>query len=363
MTHRLSWWKKFASSFGVLAFFGFLFLFPHPASAEQCHGKIGEPPLDKKYAIFYWTSSDASDANGNPLNGKECYVLVNNSQSFASYNDMLSEEVFANNWANSVVSIEVFAPNTGTYVPDNAGGLGAALSTVNFPFQKVGHYVDERKDYRQRYVIRIGGNKFYFYFMRVEFASEAAREKQIECRNKMIAQDARCNPPELPSIGDGMDAFTNFISASNNYPAECKTFFDTCIQNELKALGGTSPTSTSKFDQYLNDPKYQPPKGYNGPLPACAFSFQGCRNVNDLLQLLINIGKIAFSFIGTAAFLMFIYGGFTIILSTGNAEQVKKGKGILIAAVTGMIIAFGAYLLIDFVLNALQVGSDFRAIK
>ena len=59
---------------------------------------------------------------------------------------------------------------------------------------------------------------------------------------------------------------------------------------------------------------------------------------------------------------MFVYGGFTMILSFGSAEKFKKGRDILVAAVVGMLIAFGAYLIVNFVLDVFQVGKDFRVI-
>lgn len=104
------------------------------------------------------------------------------------------------------------------------------------------------------------------------------------------------------------------------------------------------------------------PAGYSGPLPDCAFSPKGCRNVNDLVELAVNIGRYIFSITGSVAFIMFIYGGITMILSFGNAEKFKKGQGILVAAVVGVIISLGAYLAIDFLLDALQVDDSFRAI-
>ena len=110
---------------------------------------------------------------------------------------------------------------------------------------------------------------------------------------------------------------------------------------------------------------YKIPEGYEkrgGVIPECAFSGT-CDNVNDLLQLGINIGKYVFSIIGSVAFLAFVYGGFTIVFSFGSAEKVKKGTEVLVAAVTGMAIAFGAYMLINFILDALSVTADFRGIK
>jgi uncharacterized membrane protein YgaE (UPF0421/DUF939 family) len=44
-----------------------------------------------------------------------------------------------------------------------------------------------------------------------------------------------------------------------------------------------------------------------------------------------------------------------MILSFGSAEKFKKGQQILVAAVVGMIIAFGAYALVKFLLESIGV--------
>lgn len=109
---------------------------------------------------------------------------------------------------------------------------------------------------------------------------------------------------------------------------------------------------------------YAPPPGYaeaGGALPPCAFSGT-CRNVNDLVQLIVNFGAGMFAIIGSFAFAFFVYGGFTIVTSFGNAERVKKGKDIMVAAVVGMIIAISAYLLVEVLLDALKVAPAFRGI-
>jgi hypothetical protein len=78
-----------------------------------------------------------------------------------------------------------------------------------------------------------------------------------------------------------------------------------------------------------------------------------CRSINDLLAILLKQTTIVFRLIGTAAFLFFVYGGFTIILSFGNPEKVQQGKQILTAAIIGIIIIFGAYILVKFILDTL----------
>lgn len=111
----------------------------------------------------------------------------------------------------------------------------------------------------------------------------------------------------------------------------------------------------------------QSKKGVPGLLPPCAFLSSGCdgnnADINIFIDLGINIAKFIFAIIGTVAFVMFVYGGFTMILAFGSAEKFKKGRDILVAAVVGMIIAFGAYLIVNFVLDVFQVGKDFRIIN
>lgn len=65
------------------------------------------------------------------------------------------------------------------------------------------------------------------------------------------------------------------------------------------------------------------------------------------------IGKIINSVlgvVGSLALVMFIYGGFIWMTSSGSSEQVKKGRDILMWAVIGLVIIFSAYGLVRFVI-------------
>jgi uncharacterized membrane protein YwzB len=108
--------------------------------------------------------------------------------------------------------------------------------------------------------------------------------------------------------------------------------------------------------------KYKVPEGYVGALPDCAFSGT-CDDVNDLLQLMINFGKGFFAIVGLFAFAFFVYGGFKMATSFGNEERVKEGQQTLVAAVIGIIIVFCAYILVNFMLDALQVSPMFQGLK
>ncbi len=82
-----------------------------------------------------------------------------------------------------------------------------------------------------------------------------------------------------------------------------------------------------------------------------------CRDVSIFVVTLINLARYLFSIIGGLALLMFIYGGFLMILSRGNSDQVKKGTGAMVAAVVGLVIAFSGYVLIKFLGDVMGVST------
>ena len=135
--------------------------------------------------------------------------------------------------------------------------------------------------------------------------------------------------------------------------------FNGCVQRQyqqcLLKCSGCTPQAV--------EPTRSVPENYNGPIPDCAFSYRGCRDINDVLSLIINVGQLIFGIIGSLAFVMVVYGGFVMVTAAGSAERFKKGVGILIAAVIGVLIALSAYLIIDLLLEGLNVSDRFRGIN
>ncbi|PIT86150.1 MAG: hypothetical protein COU33_04750 [Candidatus Magasanikbacteria bacterium CG10_big_fil_rev_8_21_14_0_10_43_6] len=148
----------------------------------------------------------------------------------------------------------------------------------------------------------------------------------------------------------------------------CIDFYNSCLKDAewdqqaiAEALGsaGEAGGTAGGYPVRMTIEEYNK---LNTPIPYCAFTYEGCRDADDLVTLMVNIGKMIFSVIGMLAFVMFIYGGFTMILAMGNPEKFKKGMQILVAAVVGIVISLSAYLLINFILDALGVGAGFRAL-
>lgn len=78
----------------------------------------------------------------------------------------------------------------------------------------------------------------------------------------------------------------------------------------------------------------------------------GSKSIEVLIGQLINT---AMGVIGSLALLMFVYGGFTWMLSAGNSEKVKKGKDIVVWSALGLSLVFMSYALVRFVLETIQM--------
>lgn len=84
------------------------------------------------------------------------------------------------------------------------------------------------------------------------------------------------------------------------------------------------------------------------PTNFAGFSSQG------LVTTIENIVKIILGFLGVLVIVAIVYGGFKVIISRGNAEDVEQGRKIAVAGAIGLIIVLAAYAISIFVINSLQ---------
>lgn len=76
--------------------------------------------------------------------------------------------------------------------------------------------------------------------------------------------------------------------------------------------------------------------------------------IYDPRTILGNIIKAAMGFIGAVALVLFMYGGLTIMISSGSSEAVKKGKNIMIWAALGIIVIFSSYAIVSFLVEKIS---------
>lgn len=79
----------------------------------------------------------------------------------------------------------------------------------------------------------------------------------------------------------------------------------------------------------------------------------GNYELNDFVEMGVNVTKIILGTVGSLTLMMFIYGGVMMMISSGSSEKVSQAKGIIMAAVVGLVIVFASYIIIKFVVTAL----------
>lgn len=83
-------------------------------------------------------------------------------------------------------------------------------------------------------------------------------------------------------------------------------------------------------------------------LPRCALTDGNC-NLTDMLQGFVNLAGYGLGLLAVVGVLMFVVGGFYLLLSAGRTSMITRGKAILAGATTGTLIVLFAYVFIGFI--------------
>lgn len=86
-------------------------------------------------------------------------------------------------------------------------------------------------------------------------------------------------------------------------------------------------------------------------------SYLADTEVSPILAFILTIINFLSKVIGTVAILLIIIGGLLLLASEGDDNKVQKGKGIIVQAIIGLIIALASYMIVTFVQSLLYVQS------
>ena len=83
--------------------------------------------------------------------------------------------------------------------------------------------------------------------------------------------------------------------------------------------------------------------------------------IDNLLDLVPNIMNVIFRDIITPlSVILLIIGGALYIVSAGDPEKAKLGKKIVVTTIIGMALAFGAWVIVQFVLQLIGVAAPYQ---
>lgn len=83
-------------------------------------------------------------------------------------------------------------------------------------------------------------------------------------------------------------------------------------------------------------------------------SSEGRIGITDLRVTIGNIIAKVLEVVGSLAFLAFVYGGFMWLTAAGNADRVQKGSTAMLYATIGLFVIFGAYAILNTILQGLS---------
>lgn len=87
------------------------------------------------------------------------------------------------------------------------------------------------------------------------------------------------------------------------------------------------------------------------PLPTCAET--GDCDLCDIVNTGIGVFKWAMGLLGGAALLLFVWHGFNLLISGGQAERIEKAKNGLAHTLIGLAIVFGSWMIVNLIVVVL----------
>lgn len=79
-------------------------------------------------------------------------------------------------------------------------------------------------------------------------------------------------------------------------------------------------------------------------------------------QLIGIIVAGALGVVGSISLLVFVYGGFLMLVSQGDPQKIQKGKATMVWATIGLVVIFGSYILVSYIISGLG-GSSLTGAK
>ena len=91
---------------------------------------------------------------------------------------------------------------------------------------------------------------------------------------------------------------------------------------------------------------------------ACTDSTQSSDcGITQVFQTIVNFTQVLLALTGSVVILMFVWGGTLMIIGgAAGSDQITKGKDAIKAAVFGLMIVLGAWLVVNFTILAITKG-------
>ena len=120
--------------------------------------------------------------------------------------------------------------------------------------------------------------------------------------------------------------------------------------------GGTGSGGTANA-QSTHDGQVQCPKNSKAGANAWRDTYAQCNMTetqakdNDLFGTVSSVINVILGVMGVVAVIVIILGGFTYMMSSGDAGKTKQAKDTIMYGIIGLIVALLAFAIVNFVLS------------
>jgi hypothetical protein len=162
---------------------------------------------------------------------------------------------------------------------------------------------------------------------------------QLEISIKDASGNTICSPPGLVDVTPGDYSWLDYFTAMAKDAGICK--YGACAVGVTSAnMCDVIPTGTQEHTDCVGCVQPSDTTAKPG-----AWTAIGCipTDVTGLVKILLSFGM---GIAGGIAFLLILLGGFQIMTSAGNPEQLEAGKELVTSAITGLLlIIFSTFIL------------------
>lgn len=122
---------------------------------------------------------------------------------------------------------------------------------------------------------------------------------------------------------------------------------------EASSCGGQPSRQKLTFTVEAANPQSPPPTAPTTPTtptdPNIVKVFDNPLNYSTLLELFLAVMRIMLLVVGMISTVAIVYGGITIVISSGNPSAVERGKSILTWSVAGFALSLLAFSIVNII--------------
>lgn len=175
-------------------------------------------------------------------------------------------------------------------------------------------------------------------------------ETDLNCILPNRCVSAKCAAPKAET-GKACALDTDCPQDNNCDPTTKKCVVKTAASGAGAGAGGASGTGSGSISVSCVG---NPPDGIlTKPLSSDCFNCGRC-TICDIINVVTNVGKYILGVAGLFSVVMTALGGYLYVISAGNQERLGKAKQAITAAIVGLIIVFGGWLLINGIMGAIN---------